>query len=175
MSNKINIDFDILDTKNPFFMSIVDQSNWGLIQNNASSIEITLPGDSKPCVNYFDKNSVNTYNGFNLGLVCASDCKEPDFVAIPDGIYCITVRSSCDKYSTSKKFLKTTTLELDLDKYIISKITCDKVPNKAIFDKITEIEFLLKAAKSHLRYDNANEANQLFTKACEMLEDIQNC
>ena len=175
MSNKINIDFDILDTKNPFFMSIVDQSQWGLVQNNASSIEITLPGDSKPCVNYFDKNSVNTFNAFNLGLICESDCKEPSFEAIPDGIYCITIKSSCDKYSNSKKFLKTTLLELELDKYIISQITCEKSPNADIENRITEIEFVLKAAKAHLRYDNINQAGQLFDKACDLIEKLKGC
>jgi len=56
MSRKLNIEFDILDTKNPFFMSVIDQSNWALLQNNTSTIEITLPGYQKPIINYFEKN-----------------------------------------------------------------------------------------------------------------------
>ena len=65
MSRKLNIEFDILDTKNPFFMSVIDQSNWALLQNNTSTIEITLPGYQKPIINYFEKNSINTFNAFN--------------------------------------------------------------------------------------------------------------
>jgi len=175
MSSKINIDFEISDSRNPYFMSVLDQSTWGLIESNTATIEVTLPGDGEPCINYFDKKSVNVLNAFNLGVLCADTCEELGYVAIPDGIYCITVKSTCGTYSASKKFLRTTILELDLDKYIISKITCDKVPNKHIFDKITEVEFLLKAAGSHLRHDNINEASQLYTQACEILEEITNC
>jgi hypothetical protein len=175
MSKKINIDFDILDTKNPKYFSIVDQSEWGLIENNTSYIEITLPGYSKPVTKYFDKKAVNTYNAYTLEILCIEDCSGGCYEAIPDGIYHITVRSTCNKYFTTKKYLKTTILELELDKIIIANIKCDKAPSKGIENKITEIEFLIKAAKAHLRYDNINEAGQLYTKACSEIEKIKDC
>lgn len=176
MSKKINIDFDIIDTKNPYFLSIIDHSFWGNIKSNTSYIEITKPGYSKPIVKYFDKNSVNTYNSFHLELSCIDECSDKCYEAIPDGIYCITVRSTCEKYYNSKKFLKTTLLELELDKYILSKINCRDFIDKTGQDKITEIEFILKAAKAHLRYDNISDAQDLFTKACEKLNKLKtNC
>ena len=39
-------------------------------------------------------------------------------------------------------------------------------------DKIIKAEFLLKAAKSNLRYDNLNEANQLFNSAVSIIEEL---
>ena len=175
MSKKINIEFDILETGHPYFFSIADLSEWGLIKDNTSYISITLPGYSKPVEKYFDKNAVNTYNSFSLEISCGDICQESEYEAIPDGIYCIELKSTCDKYVTSKKYFRTVILELELDKIIISNIKCDGKRDKSILDKITEIEFDIKSAKANLRYDNINEASQLYQKACNSVEELKNC
>ena len=172
MSGKLNIEFDILDTKNPYFMSIVDQSNWALLQNNTSTLETILPGYEKAVVNYFDKNSINTLNAFNLGIICTDECNYCDYEALPDGVYCFTVKSSCGTYQSTKKFLRTTLIELDLDKVIIDRIKSCDTDNFVPESKITKAEFLLKAAKANLRYDNINEAGQLFTCAVELIDEL---
>jgi hypothetical protein len=46
---------------------------------------------------------------------------------------------------------------------------------KDFINKLTEIEFLLKSAESHLRKDLINDAGQIYQVAKDMVEDLKNC
>lgn len=175
MSKKLNIEFDILDTKNPYFMSIVDNSTWALLQNQPAFLDVTLPGYTKVITNYFEKNSVNTLNSFNLKINCIEDCEPAEHVALPDGIYCITVRTDCGNYSMSRKFLRTTLLELDLDKLYIKRLTENNVCSDVDTKDIEQIEFLIKAAKAHVRMDSISKAGQLYDMAADLLDKAKRC
>lgn len=175
MAKKLNIEFDIHDTKNPFFLSVADLSSWGLIENQASYIDITLPGYTKVVENFYEKSSINVLNSFNLGINCVEDCEPADYEALPDGIYCITVRTDCGNHSMSRKYLRTTMLELDLDQLYIDRIKDKDFCFDVKTDDIEKIEFLIKAAKSHVRYDSINKAGQLFEMACDLIEKAKKC
>lgn len=174
MSGKVNIDFDVLDNNNPYYISIVDQSNWATLINNTAYIDITLPGYSKPIRKYFDKQSLNTYNSFSLELSCIDDCKEKKYEIIPDGIYCFVVSSTCENFSTSKKFIRTNNLELELNKYIVSKTSCLSDVNKHTVQKINELKFLIKTAEAHVMYDNIKTAQEFYEHAVNQLDKLKN-
>lgn len=175
MAKKLNIEFDIHDTMNPFFMSVVDLSSWALLENTPSFIGVILPGYSKTVENFFEKNTVNVLNSFNLDINCVEDCAPSEYQVLPDGIYCITVRSECGNHSTVKKFLRTTMLELDLDKIYIDRLKEQDVCSDVKTNDIERIEFLIKAANSHVRYDSINKAGQLYEMAKELTEKAKKC
>jgi len=175
MAKKLNIEFDIHDTMNPFFMSVVDLSEWALLKNQAGYIDVILPGYAKAVTNFFDKNSVNVLNSFNLGINCVESCDPSDYEALPDGIYCITVRTDCGNFSSTRKYLRTTLLELEVDKIYIDRLKEQDICSDVKTSDLEKIEFLIKAAKSHVRYDSINKAGQLFEMACELVEKAKKC
>ena len=166
---RINVDIDILEGTNPYFLSIIDPSVCGNLSGNKAIIKITLPGYSEYSEHYFSKDSINIFNAFNLKILCAETCIDCDYVNLPDGIYIISVESETNcNFDVTKKYLRTLELELKLDQLIIGNIACEE------FDEskdalITEIEFLIKAAKANIRYDNIQEANNLYRRALKLV------
>lgn len=165
----IKIDFQVLDTYDPFTFSVADYSNWAHIVDKPAIIEITLPGCSDVVTHYFQKGSINIFNSLNLGLNC-SDCGD-ELVELDDGIYELTLKGSPDSFNKTRKFLRTVCTELELDKlFINTNLLCDN--NSGLIEKLFEIKFYLEAAKSNVRYDNICQSQELLFKAQEMIEKL---
>ena len=170
--SKILIDFDI--KSDIYYLNVIDFSNWQLIKDKPAIIEITLPGFKTPITKYFDKNKNNILNSIILGVDCAT-CPGDEQVTLNDGIYVITVKGSPENYSKTLKYLKTDLFRMRLNKlYIESDCNCVKSdPN--IFEKIVEIEFILKGAEAHLAFDMEKESGMLFKQAQTLLDDLLSC
>jgi hypothetical protein len=167
MSNKISIDFDI--KSDPYYLKVTDFSTWGLIKEKPAIIEITLPGDSTPVTKYFGKKQVNIFNSNILG----SNCLDCENTTLEDGIYIIKVTGSPSDYNKELKYLKTDLLQANLDKLIIDSFNSPTKEN--ILNKVTEIEFYLKGAESHLRMDLEREARMMFEQASALLTRALEC
>jgi hypothetical protein len=170
--SKIRIDFDI--KSDIYYLNVIDYSNWGLIEQKPAIIEVTLPGYSTPKVNYFNKHKNNVLTSTMLGLKC-DNCPGDEQRTIDDGIYIITVKGSPETYNKTLKYLKTDLFRMRLNKlYIDSGCNCVKSdPN--MFQRIVEIEFMLKGAEAHLAFDMEKEAGMLFTQAQTLLDDLLAC
>lgn len=164
---KINIDFRI--SSDLYFIKIADYSDWELIANKPSIIEITLPGDSTPVTKYFDKYKTNIFNSNTLGANCL-DCEN---VPLQDGIYIIKVIGSPSTFFKEVKYLKTDQLQMEIDKIYIDSFGDAEREN--ISNKLTEIEFWLKSAESHLRFDMEREARMMYEQAAKMVDKLKNC
>jgi hypothetical protein len=170
--SKILVDFDI--KSDIYYLNVIDFSNWQLIKDKPSIIEVTLPGYENPVVRYFDKNKNNILNSIILGVSCET-CPTDEQQTLEDGIYIITVKGSPEKYKKTLKYLKTDLFRMRLNKlYISSDCNCVKSdPN--IFQKIVEVEFMLKGAEAHLAFDMEKEAGMLFKQAQTLLDDLLAC
>ena len=171
MGQKIDIDFSV--SSNPYFLKVMDFSNWQLIENQPAIIEITLPGYSKCITHYFDKYKVNIYNSTLLEIHCKEGCEEVDKVTLPDGIYKIKVIGSPSKYNKEYHYLKTDLLDMEIAKVFIAN--SKEGYNKKLDDKVTEIRFLLEGASSELMFDNIKMAGMKFQLAIKMTEELVNC
>lgn len=171
MSNKIDIDFAV--GSDPYHLKVTDLSQWGLIDELPSIIEITLPGFSSFKTFFFDKSKVNVYNSNILEVNCGDGCEEPDKVTLLDGIYKLTVKGSPDKYFKTYYYLKTDLFRLEVDKIYINNL--NKRYNENLVKELRLIEFLLYSAEACLRADDITGAAQRFTKAQEMVDDLKNC
>ena len=137
-----DIDFQVINTLDPRVMPIADTSEWGQIEGKASIIEVILPGEESPIINYFDKSKINIMNSSNLKLICTVDCAEVELINLPDGIYEITVKGSPDTFFKTRKYLRTTLTQLELDKIFIQlNLTC-KEKDTNILDTLYNIESL---------------------------------
>lgn len=175
ITDKINIDFQVLNTNDPTLLSIADYSVWGQLLNKPSIIEVLLPGESIPRIEYFNQGQVNVFTSINLGLNCINDCGEVDRINLPDGIYTITLKGSPDTFNMTRKYLRTEIIQLELDKlYINLNLLCERKDEGKI-NKLTDIDLLLKAAASNVRHDNICEAQELFLKAQELIDKTKNC
>lgn len=171
MPAKLDIDFSVYS--DPYYLKIVDLSSWELIENLPSIIEITLPGYENPITKYFDKHKVNIHHSISLGINCTEECGETEKVTLPDGIYKVKVTGSPSTYSKEIYYLKTDLFNMEIDKVIIEYLN---IKNKEGFtNKLTEVEFLLKGAEAHLRFDDISTAGKLFEQAQQMVEDLKEC
>lgn len=168
-SSKVNIDF--LVQSSVYFLSICDLSEWGLIENEPAIIEITMPGYSTPITKYFDKKQLNVFNSRILEINCSGDCQEVENVSLPDGIYTIKVTGSPSTFNKEHHYLKSDMLEMEIDKIYID----NRKKDKNFIDKLTDIEFSLKSASAHLRFDDIYMAGEMFSLAQDMVEELKNC
>lgn len=171
----INIDFQVYDSRDPKEFIVIDTSKWEHLSKKTAIIEITLPGESKPVVNYYDKG-VNIFNSQMLYLNCDSCNKS--FEDLPDGIYIITVKGSPDKFNNSKNYLRTTKTRLELDSLYVSSVSdCfnSDEDKKRRVEKLNEIEFLLRSAEANTRLGNNQTAQELFFKAQKIINKTAKC
>ena len=171
MGQKINIDFDI--KSDLYYIKVFDFSVWGLIESKPSIIEITLPGFSTPITKYFDKKKVNIFSSILLESTC-TDCDNELPQVLSDGIYVVKIIGSPDKYNKELKYLKTDTIQMELDRIYIDSIS-GNVDIDLIRKKLNKIEFLLRGAEAHLRYDMERECSMLFDQAQKLTEDLIEC
>lgn len=173
---KINIDYQVLSTRDASVLSVADYSTWGQIGNKPSIIEIIMPGDKEPVVHYFNKREINIFNSVNLNINCPSgDCLEAELLDLPDGIYEITVKGSPDKFQKTRKYLRTELTQLELDKmYIGLNLLCEN-KDENLLNILTDIDLHIRAAESNVRYDNICKAQELLFRTQELIEKAKGC
>lgn len=171
-SNKINIDFDVIENCNPKYLTVADYSDWQHIEGKPAIIEITPPGSKKCVTAYFDKFRLNVFDSENLNLSCTEkDCEECELINLPDGIYTISIKGSPDTFCNTKEYLKIDNTRLELDKLIINT---DKEDTQS-WNKIQEIEMLLSCAEANIRFGNICDAQELLFSAQELIGSNKDC
>ena len=117
---QIKIDFQVIESDRPKYLTIGDLSTWLYASNKPSYISITLPGSKKAITYSWLKNAINTFNSHNLGLSCLSgDCTEETYTDLPDGIYTICLKSGFEDIEEVKYYLKTDRTKLEIAKTIV--------------------------------------------------------
>lgn len=170
MEQSIHIDFII--TSNPYYLTVTDTSNWALIENKPSIIEITLPGSATPETRYFDQYAVNNFNSNDLNITCPTECDQ-ERVTLPDGIYKVKLIGSPSNFCKQYYYLKTDMFDMELDKLYIKYV--NRRDRKAVMDQIADIELLVRGASANIKYENINIANEMFSKAAEIVDKLLNC
>ena len=77
-----------------------------------------------------------------------TNCPEASINILPDGIYIVKVTGSPSSFYKERKYLKTDSIQKEIDKIYIEAITNKE--RVQIVDKLAEIEFLLNAAGAHV-------------------------
>lgn len=168
---KVKLNFSVIDEYNTQLLSVVDLSQWGGIREKPAIIEITLPAYEQPSVDNLEKNGVNVFDSFRLGLKCGT-CPD-EIVDLPDGIYKITIKGSPDKYQLTKHHLRTAKFDSKVDHLLIKHVEhCDEV-NEEFLETMNKIDVIKRAAEANVRNDNICKAHDLFEKALKMIEKVE--
>ena len=157
-------------------LQVLDESEWGLLEDRKAIIEITTPGMSDPVTLFLGKNQVNTFTSLTLGLNCFNydDCNVK-YLDLPDGIYDIKIIGSPSTYNFSRKYLKTDLIRRRLDRlWIKTDVLCED-KDKDLIDKIQEMETLMVVAEANVRLDNIRAAHEIIDRVGELLEMATNC
>ena len=170
----IDIKFQILKNNDPTNIVVLDTSKWAQIENKPAIIEITLPGETEPYVEYFNKNAVNYFNSINLGVNC-DNCGEHEELDLPDGVYEITVKGSPDRFYNTVHYLKTDSTNRELKSVFLKINFCNDSIDKELLEKLFNIELYIKAAEINVEFGNICEAQELFFKAQEDIKKLKNC
>lgn len=170
----INIKFQVLRNYDPTNITILDTSEWAQIKDKPAIIEITLPGETEPHVEYLTKNSVNYFNSIILGLNC-DDCGKYEELDLPDGVYIITIKGSPDKFNHTVSYLKTDTTRRELDGIMMKFNFCRDSVDSGLWSKIDKADFYIKMAEVNARNGNICEAQELFFKAQDDIKKLNNC
>lgn len=171
--NNIHLDFEVIGSYNPKTLRVADQSEWGILADRPAIIEIKRPGSEELYTYYFGKNQLNVFNSKTLGVNPGAPAN--DFVDIPDGIYDITIKGSPSSYSANRKYLKTDSMRLNIDKvWARAGILCEDEDDE-IIEKIKEVEFVLTVAESSMRLGNFDTVQQLMDKAQHLIDVINDC
>lgn len=168
---KIQLDFNIIETGNSKYLIIQDFSDWGAIENQPATIDIKIPNYENQRTFYFNKDSYNRFNTSNLSLSTLGDYKE-----LPDGIYEITLKGSpSSEFCISKKYLKKDKIQLELDTLFLNQgidfIHC----NQSELDKIYEADEWLQYAIAAVKKGKCKEANIFYSKARKLVDEIKHC
>lgn len=170
---KPNIEFQVTDAADPKYLMVADLSKYLHLATAPAIVEITIPGASTPLVFKWIKNQINVFNSNNLGLSCLNS--ECDYLDLPDGIWCITVKASPDTFRQTKFYLKTDLLRLELDEiYVQNGIQYD--PRTQEFAKWSqEVELFLRTAEAAARRGDISMAKKFFDQAVKMIDKKSNC
>lgn len=172
---QIKIDFDVIQSTVQTLW-IGDSSDWIYSENLPALIEITLPGASRKLAFSFKKQAINSFNSHNLGITCLQgDCTEEEYGDIPDGIYTICVKSGYEGFEKTRYYLKTDRTELELSKVVVKHGFEYSKNDKEFRDKIYDIDWLIKVAKSHAKLGDFVKANKFLQEARSILRTLSDC
>jgi hypothetical protein len=175
LAGQIKIDFDVIQSTAQTLW-IGDSSNWLHIEDTPANISITLPGSKRALVFSFLKKAINSFNSHNLGITCLQgDCTEEQYGDLPDGIYTILLKSSFTGFEKTKFYLKTDRTELELSKVIVKHGFEYSKNDKDFRNKIYDIDWLIKVAKSHAKVGDFVKADRFFQQARELLRTLSDC
>lgn len=170
VTDKINIDFQIIPTGDPKLLVVADTSVWGAIEDKPSIIEIKIPNSDKVVVHYFEKNKLNIFNTSNLLLSAVGTYND-----LSDGIYSITVKGSPDSFCKSRDFLKDDKTKLEMYKLYISLGFDNDDKTKRLKAKLYELDMLIRAANANVILGKSPKGASILKRAMEDLKLYNNC
>lgn len=168
----INIKYSIY-SDSPELLKVEDYSDWVYAENMPSYIQITVPGSKNPKNYTFTKGKRNIFNSHNLGLSCLSeDCKEEEYVDLPDGIYTVTVKSGYENIFETNYYLKTDRFEVEYGKVLI-KYGIDV--DQDFINLMVKIKYILETAKAATVQGDIIVAHKYFQEASKILKRFVEC
>lgn len=169
--DKINLDFQLLNSGDPEILVIYDTSVWGAIESKIAIVEITLPNRNQPNTYTFEKGKANVFNSSNLQVSNVGERTD-----LPDGIYRISLKGSPSTFCKQRDVIKTDRLQMKLDSLYL-KLGTNNLDQKTKDLKLDllNIELMIKASKSAVKVGELNMAYTYYNKAMETLDDFIEC
>lgn len=175
ITDKINIDFQILDTHDPRVILIADTSTWGHLERKPAILEVTLPGDKKYSTSYFKMGSINVWNSSHFNLTCPDENGNMELIDLPDGVYSLKLKGSPSSYNKERYYLRTVLLESQIDRLVLQLGSNNISNNKKAVELLVDINMLLESAHANLRYSNIATVQSLIREVKTRVEKALDC
>jgi len=171
MVTQVNIDFEVLKTKNCKILSVMDCSNWSLAEDTTAYISVLTPGSTIAVDNVFTKNQINNLTAVSLKLTDITSYSS--LPALPDGVYEVTIlRCQGDSKSVTKYHFQDCVIRCQLAKKLLAvDLNCEPC-KKELLKEIQDIWLFLEAAQAQADQCNPNKAMEYYRKAATLLDRI---
>lgn len=173
----IHIDFAVLNTNDPKFIWIADNSNWGVALTQPSYLSILIPG----AVNWFNlsyvKKSLTTLNSVNLDLSCLTQCADQKYQDLPDGIWEFCLKSGYEGIEKKRIYLKSDQLRNKLNEIRINLYDTQGFSFKKTetTERLEIIEGLLETANALVSESRGNDAMKAYNEALRLTNTLIKC
>ncbi len=163
---KLNLNLEILKPSSCNYLLVLDTSTYPFTPTSAT-LKVYLPGYSNAYTfEDFTVSQVNSYNSYNFDLSV-----EDELTELPDGLYKF-VFDTCPTTETLTVYhLRACKLRCRLAK-LWAKCFLSCHDDEALL-RLDRIEFLIRGAEANAEMCNPTEATNLYTKAYELLQRIE--
>lgn len=175
MNKKIVVDFQILDTKDPNVLVIIDTSEWQHAEDKPATLFIKLPSSDEELHYRFVKGKTVVFNSHNLGVSCISgDCSEQNFMKLPDGLYKIRLQSGYEGISKERLYLRDHRFQMRFYNAILKLGPYTSLEDCQI-EIINNIQYTMLRAQAYVSEGNAKEGIKFFQEARALLDKLSRC
>lgn len=168
------LDFEILDTGNPFTLVFLDSSQY-YTSPERPLLEITLPGHNKYFLVNVVPEKINTFNSNTIGLT--ELLSSFDLVTLPDGVWRFKFKvCPYDKVYIQKYHLRTVELESRLAKIyeVLDFSDCDVERDTKLNNSLIDIHLAIESGKVNASIGNVSKASDLYQMASELVNKLLN-
>ena len=164
---KLEINLEILRATDCKYLSVLDTSLYPT-EPTSATLSIYVPGYENPFTfEDFVHSSVNIYNSYNFQLSV-----EDALVSLPDGLYKFVYDTCPATITTTFYHLRTCSIRCRLAEQWAKYVTACCNGEKVLYE-LDKIEFLLRGAEANAQLCNPNAATELYEKADELLQRIE--
>lgn len=158
----IEIDFDVLETKDPKKLMVGDTSkDWFNAEDLDAYLYVTVPGSTKPKVFNFEKKTIKVFNSKLLNT--HSDTNNYQY--LPDGIYKIKLQSGFKEKYVEKIYLKTDLLKRNISESIVRNALNLSSSSDNFVDSIYEVDYLIRVAEAFAMECNIPMVERYYNEA----------
>lgn len=166
---RLQRNLEVLKAEDPAYLSILDTSYYPEVPESAT-IHIYVPAYDTPYQFAFGLEKVNVFNSYSFGFTTNAT---QDFAPLPDGLYKLDLITCPDTGSHPQYHLRTSRIECRLmnqwAKYVHSMHKLEGQP----IHELEKVEYYLKGAQAHAYLCNPELAKELYVKANELLQRIE--
>ena len=173
-SPSIHIDFAVLNTNDPKFIWIADNSNWGVASTQPSYLSILIPGSSNWFNLSYVKKSLTVLNSVNLNLSCLAQCTDQKYEDLPDGIWEFCLKSGFEGIEKKRLYLKSDQLREKINRIRINLYDTQGFSFKKteVTERLDIIEDLLETAKALISESRGNDAMRAYNEAVKLTNTL---
>lgn len=171
---EINVDFQIIHTDDPKVLVIADTSEWGVIKDKPTIIEVTVPGSRRKVTHYFQQGKINVLNSSSLGINCGAKCLE-DLIDLPDGVYKLKLIGSPEKYNKERYYFRSEKLKLELAEVYVSLGRELSQSNSKEAEILWNAQLLIEAIDAATKLGYIGEASDYYMQAKKLINNFNKC
>lgn len=174
----VDINFQVLNTKDPKSILIGDSSQWGIAENQPAYLLIKPPGATNTINLNFPKHRITILNSVALGLSCIhADCNGQSYEDLDDGVWEFCLQSSFEGLNKKRFYLKDDQLRQEIAKIRIALFDTQGFAfvESNTTKQLRLVEDMLSVANDLILEGRNRDAMKAYNEASKIVEKHKHC